>query len=152
MNEYTTHSPEETEALAAEIVGETLEEKCMAGTATIFALSGELGAGKTVFVKGVAKALGIEDAVTSPTFVLMKIYDIPEEHIASQKFSRLIHMDCYRLNSAEELEALGWHTFATDPKNIIFLEWPEMGGLAIPERAREIHIEGLNETTRKISW
>lgn len=152
MMEYITHSPEETEALGSALVARILSESGTRGTATIFALSGELGAGKTVFVRGVAKGLGIEDNVTSPTFVLMKIYDIPETHAAGHTYARLVHMDCYRLEGAEELEVLGWHAYAADPKNIIFLEWPEKSAMAIPERAREIHLEALSEDTRKITF
>lgn len=145
-----SHSVADTHAYAGELIARVLAEQGLSGTATIFALSGELGAGKTAFVQGVAKALGIEEVVASPTFVLMKTYDIPETSAAREKFARLVHLDCYRFESASELEALGWHTLATDPKNLIFLEWPEMGELAIPERAREITIEVIDEHTRTI--
>src|ERR1039458_8847512 len=72
--------------------------------ATIVALSGDLGSGKTTFAEGIARTLGIEESVTSPTFVLEKIYELD-----GQKWQRLIHIDAYRLKEAHELEALGWN-------------------------------------------
>ncbi len=104
--------------------------------ATIITLSGELGAGKTTFAQGVAKALGVTEAVTSPTFVLEKIYALE-----SQKFSRLIHIDAYRLKGAHELEVLGWKELLADAGNLIVLEWPERVAEAIPEDAIRIRFD-----------
>ena len=89
--------------------------------ATIVTLSGDLGAGKTAWVKAAARALGINEDITSPTFVIQKEYDLQD-----QKFAKMIHIDAYRLESAAELEYLGWKDIVADPGNIIFLEWPEM--------------------------
>ncbi len=117
--------------------------------ATLVTLSGELGAGKTAFTKGVAKALGIEEVVTSPTFVLEKIYQLK-----NQKFTRLIHIDAYRLESAADLASLGFDESMKDPGNLIFLEWPERvaGGLpnapveltfsVLPDHSRHLRITG----------
>ena len=91
-----------------------------AAGATLITLSGELGAGKTTFVQGIAQALGVEEVVTSPTFVIMKIYDL-----AGQRFSRLVHMDAYRLKGKEHLRVLGWDALLADPGNLICIEWPE---------------------------
>lgn len=89
--------------------------------ATIVTLSGELGAGKTTFTQAVAKALGIADTITSPTFVLEKIYSV--EH--DTRFDRFVHIDAYRLKEAAELRAIGFDEVIADAKNLIFLEWPE---------------------------
>ena len=78
----------------------------------VLGLVGELGAGKTQFVKGLAKGLGIKNNITSPSFVLLK------------KYNNLIHIDCYRLNSPQELLDLGWQEFLED-KNIIAIEWAD---------------------------
>ena len=72
--------------------------------ATFVTLSGELGAGKTAFTKGVAKALGVTETVNSPTFVLEKIYDLSQFDGHSVSFKRLIHIDAYRLASGIELK------------------------------------------------
>ena len=104
-----------------------------AAGATIVTLSGELGAGKTTFVKGVARALGVEEQVTSPTFVILKIYDLYE-----QKFRKLIHMDAYRLKGKQHLKVLGWDELVKDPGNLILVEWPEKIEEAIPQGAKRI--------------
>ena len=95
--------------------------------ATVVTLSGELGAGKTTFTQGIAKALGVGETVSSPTFVLEKIYAL-----ASGKFTHLIHIDAYRLKDESELGVLGWSEITADPGNIIVLEWPERVPTAIP--------------------
>ena len=90
--------------------------------ATLITLSGDLGAGKTTFVQHAAEYFGITETLTSPTFVILKEYVIPK----ASSFDYLIHIDAYRLQNKEELESLGWKQLVTNPKNIIFLEWPEM--------------------------
>ncbi len=104
--------------------------------ATVIVLSGGLGAGKTTFVQGMAKALGVEDTVTSPTFVLEKVYAIE-----GQPFARLVHVDAYRLKGAHELEVLGWKELIQNPGNLIVLEWPERVAEAIPTDAIRIKFD-----------
>lgn len=108
--------------------------------ATMVTLSGDLGAGKTTFVKGIAKALGVTEHVTSPTFVILKIYDLE-----GQKFDRLIHMDAYRLKGRQHLKVLGWDEFLKDPKNLILVEWPKKIEGAIPEGAVKLTLEYSDE-------
>jgi tRNA threonylcarbamoyladenosine biosynthesis protein TsaE len=98
-----------------------------ADSAFVAGLSGHLGAGKTAFTKAVAAELGIPEVVTSPTFVLMKIYDISGSR--ETPFRRLVHIDAYRLEKPEELEALKWEQLVADPHNLIMVEWPENVGL-----------------------
>jgi tRNA threonylcarbamoyladenosine biosynthesis protein TsaE len=90
-----------------------------AGGAYVIGLKGELGAGKTSFVQEVAKALGVTAHVTSPTFVIAQSYPI-----ARHPFSRLIHMDAYRL-APDERDTVGWHDAVADSSNLILVEWPE---------------------------
>lgn len=93
--------------------------------ATVVFLSGDLGSGKTTTTKAVAKALGVQEDVTSPTFVILKRYRIGE-NIINKKFENLIHIDAYRLKSYSELEKIKFEEYLTDEKNVIFIEWPEM--------------------------
>ncbi|MDB5189904.1 MAG: hypothetical protein JWN49_230 [Parcubacteria group bacterium] len=118
--------------------------------ATLVTLSGELGAGKTSFTQGIARALGIEEAITSPTFVLEKIYDLPQD--TGRSFARLVHIDAYRLEGEESLLPLGVDLLLPDPKNLIVLEWPEMveGQLPTPDVAVSITVEP--DITRTISY
>jgi len=105
--------------------------------ATLITLSGELGAGKTAFVKATAKALGVEDVVNSPTFVLEKIYALSD-----QPFKRLIHIDAYRLESGAGLAPLRFDELMKDPHTLVMLEWPEKVADGLPQAAVSISIQG----------
>jgi tRNA threonylcarbamoyladenosine biosynthesis protein TsaE len=115
--------------------------------ALLITLQGDLGAGKTAFVKGCAKAFGVMEIITSPTFVIEKIYTLN-----NQVFDRLIHIDAYRLESAEELARLGWQDIVEDPKNIIFLEWPERVAEILPKERVEIKFTFIDENTREVEY
>ncbi len=114
--------------------------------ATFVALHGDLGAGKTTFVRAVAKNLSLAETVNSPTFVIMKTYDLPPD----RRWKKLIHFDAYRLESAAELEKLGWRKILADPANLIFLEWPERVAGALPVAARHLTFRFIDETTREL--
>ena len=113
--------------------------------ATVIALSGDLGAGKTTLTQSIAKALSITEAVISPTFVIMKRYEITD-----QKFTQLIHIDAYRLKDSSELMKLGWEEIVSDKKNLILIEWPENVPECIPDTAIRIHLAHKDEDTRTI--
>ncbi len=119
--------------------------------AMVVALKGDLGAGKTTLTKKVAHVLGIKGAITSPTFVIEKIYGLPKKGTTGQ-YSRFIHIDAYRLKNSIELDALGWHRIVNDPQNLIFIEWPENVKDALPENALWVELKHVNETVREISW
>lgn len=109
--------------------------------ATIVTLRGDLGAGKTAFVKACAQHLGIREEITSPTFVIQKEYSISTHPI----FTTLIHIDAYRLKGKEELQYLKWNEIISKPQTIIFLEWPEcVAGIDFPNE----HALTLNVTPR----
>ncbi len=115
--------------------------------ATVITLSGELGAGKTTWVQRMAEALGVKETVTSPTFVLEKVYPIRKSTsngagaLEGHVFDRLIHIDAYRLNSVKELEALGWKDILSDSGNLVVLEWPERVPEAMPANAIRIRFD-----------
>ena len=115
--------------------------------ATTIALSGDLGAGKTTFAQGLAAALGVEETVNSPTFVIEKIYAL-----SGQRWKRLVHIDAYRLSGADELRALGWNEIVADPGNLIVIEWPEHVSDAIPNGARRIRIDIGEDEERTIHY
>ncbi|MBY0472978.1 tRNA (adenosine(37)-N6)-threonylcarbamoyltransferase complex ATPase subunit type 1 TsaE [Patescibacteria group bacterium] len=116
----------------SKIAQEVLKEASMARSdlasrAVIVALRGDLGAGKTTFTQALARELGIEDAVQSPTYVLMKSYPINFEG-----FKKLIHIDAYRLDKPEEFSALAPDTFLHDSENLVVIEWPERVESVLP--------------------
>ncbi|MBM3256123.1 MAG: tRNA (adenosine(37)-N6)-threonylcarbamoyltransferase complex ATPase subunit type 1 TsaE [Candidatus Moranbacteria bacterium] len=96
--------------------------KSLRGGEIIF-LSGILGAGKTVLVRGIAKSLGIRSKVPSPTFNIFRVYDcvLPK----SKRKGKFYHFDCYRLKKYTELRNLGWEEILADSNAITVLEWPE---------------------------
>mgnify|MGYP001604197970 CR=1 FL=1 len=120
--------------------------------ATVVGLSGDLGAGKTAFVKCIADVLGIKETITSPTFILEKVYTIPRGSLLGACFTKLIHIDAYRLHSGSEMRALDWDTITRDPANLIFIEWPEQVTEVMPKETISLSFEYVNESTRKITF
>ncbi|PIP86975.1 tRNA (adenosine(37)-N6)-threonylcarbamoyltransferase complex ATPase subunit type 1 TsaE [Candidatus Campbellbacteria bacterium CG22_combo_CG10-13_8_21_14_all_36_13] len=113
--------------------------------ATTIVLFGNLGAGKTTFTQESAKYFGIKEVVTSPTFVVEKIYKLN-----NQKFSQLIHIDAYRLTKGSELKALGWKELIENPSNVIFIEWPENVEEVVPKDSIQITFDVVDEKSRSI--
>lgn len=148
-NIFISKSPNDTSRFAQEFVENLLKRGDNCGKlATIVALKGDLGSGKTTFVKAVAEALGVQKTVTSPTFVLEKIYKINGFGI----FTRLIHIDAYRLLNGAELLSLGWKKIISNPRHIIFIEWPERVAEVLPDGARTMRFKFIDEMTRKITF
>lgn len=115
--------------------------------ATLVTLAGELGAGKTAFAKAAARALGIEEAVTSPTFVLEKIYEL-----STGPFKNFVHIDAYRLEGGNALGPLGFDEIMCESGNLVFLEWPERVADALPAPAARVTIRANEDGSRTISY
>ncbi len=113
--------------------------------AIVVGLSGDLGSGKTTFSQSIARLLGVSDIVTSPTFVIEKIYKTN-----SVVFDTFVHIDAYRLESASELENLGFYDLIGSPKTLVFIEWPEKVGAILPENLINIKFEFIDENTRRV--
>jgi tRNA threonylcarbamoyladenosine biosynthesis protein TsaE len=126
-----TKSPEETRKIAEELVKSITSPVCIA-------LFGELGAGKTVFVKGLAKGLGVEDVIKSPTFVLMCSYSGRMD---------LHHIDLYRIKKEEEFLPFE-ETLMND--GITAIEWAERAGELLPEKRIDVKFKILTENNREI--
>ena len=135
---FISNSLEETEKIANDFVGSLYIGNSYG--ATVVGLYGDLGAGKTTLTQMIAKSFGVSDTVTSPTFVIMKIYELKHLVDSSQhlgkKFDHLVHIDAYRLESGEELLHLGWKEIISDPKNLILIEWPERVADIMPEHVK----------------
>lgn len=110
----------------------------------IITLSGDLGAGKTTFVQGFAKGLGITQRITSPTFIVMRQYPIPN----TQRI--LYHLDLYRLEENSNFEQLGLTEIFNDPNSIILIEWPEKLSQNLPPNITTIKIKNLEKDEREI--
>jgi tRNA threonylcarbamoyladenosine biosynthesis protein TsaE len=134
--EVRTHSPEETIAF-----GRTLTE--LLAPPKLVLLRGDLGAGKTTLVKGIAAAFdaAAEEDVTSPTFTLIHEYRGPR--------ANLFHIDLYRIDTLRELETLGLDDLRSD-NSILLIEWGEKFPRLIRERDVEIVLERAGENARRI--
>src|SRR3989344_518358 len=144
MRETTTKNQEETASLAREFAA-SLASPSEKGGATVVALYGDLGSGKTTFVQGVARALGIEATIISPTFVIERNYGLSHKN-----FDRLAHIDCYRIETADEMRRLGWDEKLKNPRNLIFAEWAERIEEILPAETLRIYFEHEGETERNI--
>ena len=140
---HISKGPSETTKIAENFI-HTLKP---GDSATVVALEGDLGAGKTAFAQEVGKILGVVENMHSPTFVIEKIYQID-----FKGFKRLIHIDAYRLEKESELLHLGWEEIIKEPVNLILIEWPENVASIIPTDAKRISFKFIDETTREISF
>lgn len=145
--EVITKNAKETQKFAYEIADRIVkrtQNKEPRGNGTVVALSGDLGAGKTTFVQGFAKALDVESRIISPTFILMRRYPL-ENGI-------LYHLDAYRIdkNEKQEVESLGLPEIWNTKGNIVLIEWAEKIAKFLPEDTIWIEFEYLDEDTRKI--
>lgn len=113
----------------------------------VIGLIGDLGAGKTIFTKGLAKGLGINDNITSPTFVLMKIYNIKQKNI-----KKLVHVDAYRLKTPKDMLAIGIDEYFNRDDTIIAVEWADKIKDILPlKKLISININYLDNGMRKIN-
>ena len=122
--------------------------------ALVIALEGNLGAGKTTFAQGFAEELGIKENVLSPTFVLMKVYEIEtsnKRQAIRKNLTHFVHIDCYRIDSAKDIAHLGFKELCKDKNAIILIEWADRIKKLIPKDALWIRFEhGKKENQRVI--
>lgn len=115
----------------------------------VLTLEGDLGAGKTTFVKKLAAAVGIDPAeVTSPTFTLVQLHEVPSSGCRGAP-PRLVHMDAYRLSGLDDLASLGWEEMLAAP-GWLAVEWPERIAAALPEDRIHLQIEITGESSRTL--
>jgi len=115
-------------------------------TIRIFALSGEIGAGKTTLVQAFCQKLGIKEAVTSPTFSIVNVY----EYAYLTQTHTLYHIDLYRLKSLQEALDIGIEDYLYST-SYCFIEWYELIQPLLPEKVLYIEIEGMPDATRKVN-
>lgn len=133
VQKIISKSPEETQALAAALAAELK-------SGAVLALHGELGSGKTCFIQGLARALGVRQPVTSPTFTIVNEY---------RGRCPLVHMDLYRISDPEELLSIDFEDYL-DTEGIVVIEWAERSGDWLPGNTMHIYFEtgaDLNQRT-----
>jgi len=137
--EITSTSTQKTEELAKQLAPNIKP-------GSIIALYGDLGSGKTTFTNFLVKALGFASRVQSPTFVIVRRYQKD-----SGELRRVFHVDLYRLTKPEELDVLDFEEMFQDEEAIIIIEWPELLENMLPESAKKISFEYVEENTRRIN-
>ena len=131
---FTTLSCAQTQKFAEKFAGQIKKQK----KSFVIGLQGDLGSGKTTFVQGFAKGLGVKQKVLSPTFVIMKRYGV------------LHHIDCYRLENSKELLDLGWDKIMSGPQSIVLLEWPERVKDILPPEIIMVRFKTIGQNKREI--
>lgn len=144
MKKIVSNSIADTQKLAKEWLASLPTTKA---ESTVVGLYGNLGSGKTAFTQSVAKELGISGPITSPTFVIEKIYETNHP-----QFKRLIHIDAYRLEKGRELEDLNFEEIVSNPNNLIMIEWPENVKEILPYDHIKIYCEFIDENTREYKF
>jgi len=130
---HTTSRPQETHTVAKEFL-HTLTPT--SDRATVVGFSGELGAGKTEFIRGLLRSAGVRGPVTSPTYTIESVYDLPDS-----AFEKAYHIDAYRLENVDGLMDLGFADRLRKPKSLVLVEWANRVADALPDTATQIHIE-----------
>ena len=112
----------------------------------VIALYGDLGSGKTTFVQGLAKGLGIEQRIISPTFIIMRTYDVLHSTVKN-----FYHVDLYRIETEHDVEGLGLLELMNDPQNIVVIEWPDKLENLLPEKRIDFVFKYLGDDKREIT-
>jgi len=160
---YLTVNPSQTRKLGEILAKEVLKTKPLREKAFVFGLEGGLGGGKTTFIQGFAKGLGIKNKILSPTFVIIKKFPISNKRARLDprrgregrgrgvvQFSNFYHIDCYRIKKPKEVLALGFKEVISNPKNIVAIEWADHIRKILPKDALKLKFEFINQNKRKI--
>lgn len=134
-----TSSSDQTEELGKEIA-----QNLRGGD--VVCLYGELGSGKTTFVKGLSTGLGIKSRIISPTFVVIRTHKVENEH----GIEKIYHLDLYRLHNEKEVSDIGLSEILEDKNAVTIIEWPEKAAHTLPKKRIDIHFEYMDEMHRKI--
>jgi len=139
---YLTKSSAQTKKLG-ESFAKNILKRSPTKKVIVLGLIGDLGGGKTTFLQGFAKGLGIKEKILSPTFVILKKFEI-------SKFKHFYHIDCYRVQTTKEILDLGFKKIISNPQNIVAIEWAERIKKILPKNVLILEFEFINRNTRKI--
>jgi len=142
--EIVSKSPNQTKKIGENLAKRILKTKTKK-EAFILGLEGDLGGGKTTFLKGFAKGLGIKKKILSPTFVIIKRFIIK-----NSKFKNFYHIDCYRIKKPKEVLDLGFKEIISKAENIVVIEWADRVKRILPKNTIWIKFKFTGEKKRKI--
>ena len=140
MKKIISKSKEETQKLAGELLNDLGERR-------LVLLQGGLGAGKTTFAQGFLRAIGAKGPFTSPTFVVMKKYELGKNQI--KKIKSIYHLDCYRVEVQDILE-MGWKEIVRNKSSLTLVEWPENISSILPAKYVKVKLKNINKNERRI--
>lgn len=177
-HKYLSKSQKQTKK-KGELLAKKLLKTKIRKTALVLGLEGDLGGGKTTFLQGFAGGLGIKQKILSPTFIIMKKFQIPPKKstlpgrqqvvcgtgdrgraksklqinfkIQSPEFKNFYHIDCYRIQKPKELSTIGFKEIIFQSKNIIAVEWAERVKKIMPQKTLWINFKFINQNTREIT-
>jgi len=132
--EYISASVTQTKKIAGDLAKNLKPNR----KALVIGLTGELGSGKTTFIQGFARTLGVKDRIVSPTFVLMR------------RHKNLIHIDAYRIDKPKEILGLEWREMTNNPQNIILVEWVEKIKEILPKKYIQVDFKHIDKNKRWI--
>lgn len=141
---------EELEDISCLILEEVLQHQKKG--ASLLALSGDLGVGKTTITQVIARKLGIKEKIISPTFVIMKIYETDQKSTYYKNFKKLIHIDAYRLANGQELKQIGWTEMLKDKNSLIIIEWPEIVKDVLDKDVLWVKLSHIDEEARSLEF
>jgi tRNA threonylcarbamoyladenosine biosynthesis protein TsaE len=146
---FFTKEEKETKKLGGDLAKKFLKTK---KGPLIFALMGPLGSGKTTFLKGFSRVLGIKEEILSPTFVIMKRFKLRKKtKPLDYRFRNFYHLDCFRIKKEKEIVGLGFKKIISDPKNILVIEWAEKIKNLLPKKTIFLKFKMVGLKKRKIS-
>lgn len=149
--EFIVTSPE----MMGDVVDVVLSEILSRTESSVIGLSGDLGAGKTTFMRAFLAKTGISDKASSPTFVVRKSYAVPENSPLFGRFSRVSHVDAYRLESGEDMKTTGIDADIQQNNTLLFVEWPERLGESFskhPALLGTLVFEHVDDETRRVRF
>lgn len=148
---HQSQSPTQTKRIGKKIAQEIREGFVFLDQALVLALVGDLGGGKTTFLKGFAKGLQIKQRILSPTFVIIKKYPLDRKGQNEDKvFSTFYHIDCYRIEDPQDLLDLGFKEIISSPKNLVAIEWADRVKELIPSPNLRIEFSVSGRKKRQI--
>lgn len=142
--EDITENPAQTKKIGETLARKILKKGLLESAVLVF-LEGTLGAGKTTFLQGFAKGLGIKEKILSPTFIILKRFNINDS-----EFKNFYHIDCYRIQRPEEILELGFKNMVSNPQNIVAIEWPERIRNLLPKNGILVKFKAIDKNKRSL--
>jgi len=144
---FHTTTAKQTQRIGFLLAKELAEQK-QTKRAVVFALQGNLGSGKTTFIQGFGQGMEVEEKILSPTFVILKQYRTGKE---KSSIRNVYHIDCYRVEGAEDIDVLGWDDIIENPQNVVLVEWAERIQEILPQDVVWITFKSQGEKKRTIT-